>query len=368
MIHVNNFRHPSLGRLDLAHGKDPRPLANEGAQVFALSYSPTDKLLASSFGDGSIRIYNVFDRTRIATVGGPAVTEIDDDSLITQRSSTEKPPSTLRSVCIIDDNIDTVTSLKFKPVQIGHDLLIAVDTGGCILHWGGPNYRTLNQIRKPAIKALYACDWVSDASKYAVGGQSQQVRLYDSQSQQLTTTLESAGVASLGKADSSRIAGHSNRITNICCVPNAPELLLSAGWDECVLLWDLRIGKVVRSLTKVLASALAVSPDGKSFSTGSVGLVQSWSFDDFKQTSQFKLVNEAMTVNSLCFDRLGRLVYSAGTPGEVGIVSGISSLAKVTESATSPFSGNLWAVTAANRSNLVACGSTTGYISLFDCK
>jgi COMPASS component SWD3 len=44
------------------------------------------------------------------------------------------------------------------------------------------------------------------------------------------------------------LTGHSNRIFAIKFAAHDPNLLLSGGWDQSILLWDLRAEKPVRSM------------------------------------------------------------------------------------------------------------------------
>jgi hypothetical protein len=74
-----------------------------------------------------------------------------------------------------------------------------------------------------------------------------------------------------------------------------------------------------------------------------------------------------MQIFSLSTAKDGQLIYGGGAPGELGIFpKGGAATAKVTESARSPFNGSVWATAAAHKSNLIACGTTTGYVSIFD--
>ena len=366
--HAMNFRHPSLRQLDLSPKGDATPLPNEGAQVFSVQFSVSDKLLAASFGDGSIRIYNVKELTRLTTVGGPAVTELDDDMVMTSRSLIESRPGSRKGLAIIDDSIKTVTSVRFRPIANSHDLLLAVDTSGTIQLWGGPNQRTISQVRNQDLRSLYACEWSRDGSRYAVGGQTQEILLYDAQTNSHVLTLESAASGNLGKTgDDQSLSGHTSRITAIRFVPDAPDLIVSAGWDENVLLWDMRSRQVVRSLSKVQVHADALEVTFNRVVTGSAGAVQFWDFDNFSKVNDVKVGKDGMTIFSLATDKDGKIAYGGGAPGEVGFVPvAAEPVAKVTESSRSPFTGSVWAVGCARQSNLLACGTTSGYISVFD--
>ena len=367
--HVTNFKHPSLKQLDLAPKSDAQPLANEGAQVFSVQFSPTDKLLAGSFGDGSIRIYHVRDRIRVATVGGPAVTELDDDSLMTNRDVVASRPGSRKGMSIADESIHTVTCVRFRPVAVGHDLLLSVDTSGTIQLWGGPNQRTISQLRNPDLRALYACEWSRDGSQYAVGGQSQEIRIYDSNTNAHTVTLESAAAGNLGKTgDDQSLSGHTNRVTAIRFVPESPDLVVSTGWDENLLLWDLRTKGVVRSVSKLPIKADALEVLAGGVITGSNGLVEFWDISNFQKTRQVKVGSDGMTLFSLAAAADGRIAYGGGAPGELGFITSVGEApeVKVVESSRSPFNGSVWSVGCARQNNWLACGTSTGYISIFE--
>jgi WD40 repeat protein len=54
--------------------------------------------------------------------------------------------------------------------------------------------------------------------------------------------------ATLRNGDGVNAAGHNNQVFGLVWHPDDPNVILSAGWDKTVLIWDLRVGKSIRSI------------------------------------------------------------------------------------------------------------------------
>jgi len=79
---------------------------------------------------------------------------------------------------------------------------------------------------------IYALDYRPDGLKFATAGQDYQVRLYD----EATKTLQSTLSGGLGY----QRVGHSNRVFSLKFCSQDDHMLLSAGWDNTVQVWDTR--------------------------------------------------------------------------------------------------------------------------------
>ncbi|KRX03530.1 WD40-repeat-containing domain [Pseudocohnilembus persalinus] len=82
-------------------------------------------------------------------------------------------------------------------------------------------------------KAIECCDFNSSGKVFASGGYEQEVIIYDFETKQKINLKES------------QIPKHSNRIFNTLFLPDNDNLLMSAGWDNNILFWDLRVGTTV---------------------------------------------------------------------------------------------------------------------------
>lgn len=74
-------------------------------------------------------------------------------------------------------------------------------------------------------------DYNIDGTQFAAGGNDTVVRVYDEQTRGIVTALEGGG---------SGEPGHSNRIFCVKFDADDPNILISAGWDNNVKVWDIR--------------------------------------------------------------------------------------------------------------------------------
>ena len=82
---------------------------------------------------------------------------------------------------------------------------------------------------------LMCVDYSPDGSLFATGGNDKVVRLYDDNTKTLITKLERH------RFD---LPEHSNRIFAVKFSKKDPNLLMSAGWDNTILLYDIRTKQV----------------------------------------------------------------------------------------------------------------------------
>ena len=188
-----------------------QPESSSGqSEVFGTQYSPDGTLVANSCGDASIRVYRVNDAKELYHLK-------TDDSL-------------------------PMTSLRYRPTMAGsttRNVLISGNASGQIHHWHVTSSKTFHAI-KEADNQVFCLDYSSDGSRFASGGQDHAIRIYDEATKSLTHEMRGG----YGR----ELTGHSNRIFAIKFAAHDPNLLLSGGWDQSILLWDLRAEKPVRSM------------------------------------------------------------------------------------------------------------------------
>ena len=185
-------------------------LGEETSEVFAVRWSADDSLIAASMGDGSIRLFS-------ATSG----------SLIRNL------------VCKASEENMPVTGIRWRPlvsVSKTKHILLCITSDGAIIHWHATSGKELHRLMLPGTQCL-ACDYTLEGKHYAVGFQDMFIRVYDEGTKQQTAEL------SMGVGE--RI-GHSNRIFSVKWLSDS--MLASAGWDNNILLWDVRTQSVVRSI------------------------------------------------------------------------------------------------------------------------
>ena len=180
------------------------------SEVFGTQYSPDGTLVANSCGDASIRVYRVNDAKELYHLK-------TEDSL-------------------------PMTSLRYRPTMAGsttRNVLISGNASGQIHHWHVTSSKTFHAIKEQD-NQVFCLDYSADGSRFASGGQDHAIRIYDEATKSLTHEMRGG----YGR----ELTGHSNRIFAIKFAAHDPNLLLSGGWDQSILLWDLRAEKPVRSM------------------------------------------------------------------------------------------------------------------------
>jgi len=189
------------------------PFINADAEntegIFCTSWSPNDKLIASSTGDNKIILFRTSGEIE-------AVLDSKQDPL---------PITTLqwRPCC----------SKLLKTKQV----LVSGDTSGNINYWHVPSKKIIQTIKEE--NEIYSLDYRSDGQKLASAGKDLKIRIYDEASGRCECVLEQAVMAH---------PGHSNRIFSVKFHPTIPHLIFSAAWDRCVHVWDIREKKSVKTI------------------------------------------------------------------------------------------------------------------------
>jgi len=237
---------PAVVSTPTAEGKDdddyvPKKLSSRltitdnPSEVFIVKFSPDGKLIAAGCGDGAVRVYN-------ATNGRLSY------SLNVGRASGEGLP---------------MTSLRFRPPTAASktkNVLLAVNADGSAQHWHVTSGKCLHTIKDPA-NQLYCVDYRRDGAMFATAGKDKTVRLYDEATKSQVSAM-SGGVSNV-------TAGHSNRVFALKFNPRDPNMMLSAGWDNTVQVWDVRAGHAVRCIFGPFVAGEGLDLDGDTVLTGS---------------------------------------------------------------------------------------------------
>jgi len=177
-------------------------------------FSPDSSLLATGCGDGAIRVYN---------------------------SGTGRMVYNLNPPKGGDSDMPT-TAVRFRPTMTHsktRNVLLAVNADGTASHWHITSGKCLHTIKEED-NQLFCVDYRPDGSVFATAGKDYCVRIYDEATKTLSTTLMGGRTADN--------PGHSNRVFSLKFKPDDPNLLISAGWDNTVQIWDLRIETSVKSI------------------------------------------------------------------------------------------------------------------------
>lgn len=223
----------------------PKYLLQGDSEVFCCRFSPDDQYLASSCGNGQIRIFN---------------------------TSTGKLAFTLSN----GDGVPT-TQVRWRPHEAmskTKNVLVSVDADGRIFHWHITSGKCLHEISEKD-NQIFCVDYVADGSQFATSGKNRQVRVYDEATKRLCQTLEGG--------DSLHTPGHSNRVFSLKYHPTMPSVLVTGGWDNTVQFWDLRKGHAVRSIfgPHICGDAVDINMEGSTILTGSWRVdkqLQLWDF------------------------------------------------------------------------------------------
>jgi WD40 repeat protein len=139
-----------------------------------------------------------------------------------------------------------MVSIKWRPLNcpaVTKNVIISVNANGALQHWHVTSGKLLNTIFDE-FNQLLTVDYNNDGTKFVAAGNDCVVRVYDEKvlkcSRALSTTLEGGG---------SGAPGHSNRV--FCCKfdPDNSNHIISGGWDNTIMIWDVRTpGGPVRSI------------------------------------------------------------------------------------------------------------------------
>ena len=168
-------------------------------ECFTLRYDDTCKNLAAGYSSGSVGIYNF-----------------------------EKPQSDPDYRKTYSISTFPITCLRWKPFN--RTTLITVNAEGFIIQLHSKSGKILQKIEEEN-NPLMCVDYSYDGLLFATGGNDKVVRLYDDNTKTLITKLERH------RCD---MPEHYNRIFSVKFSKKDPNLLLSAGWDNTILLYDLR--------------------------------------------------------------------------------------------------------------------------------
>lgn len=189
-------------------------IADNTSEVFCVRFSPDGKFLAAGCGDGAIRVFN---------------TQMGNLAYNLQGGSNASLPT---------------TAIRFRPITAStrtKNVFLAANATGVIQHWHMTSGKCLHSTEDEG-NQVYALDYNEDGSRFATAGKDKCIRVYEEATKSVICKMQA------GAGHTKTTPGHSNRIFSLKFAPGDDNMLISGGWDNTVIIWDVRVGHAVRSI------------------------------------------------------------------------------------------------------------------------
>lgn len=134
--------------------------------------------------------------------------------------------------------------------------MAAVQTEGKILHFSSAKLNGENDDHKKNQNKLFTCDFTCDGARLVVGGSDRNLYVYDEVNNAHTFLKEMS-------SKDMTVTGHSNRVNCIKGHPTNPHLVISAGWDNTLKIYDVEKGYPIASIggTEVSGDSIDIFED-----------------------------------------------------------------------------------------------------------
>ncbi|OMJ95265.1 hypothetical protein SteCoe_1481 [Stentor coeruleus] len=228
------------------------------AQVFSVRWSPDDNHIATGCSDGNLKLYSSLSGALIRSMS-----------------------------CKLSPEPCPVTSVRWRPDKIiskTRNVLLAITCDGGIFHWHASSGKILHTLKLNENQALCS-DFNSEGTSFAIGCKDKTVKVFDEGTKEIIADLNEGNVHQIG---------HDNRILSIKWLDY--NYILSGGWDNNLLVWDLRNNQVIRNFygPRVYGDSLDVK--GDLILAGSYNIeeqLQIWSMSEGKCVFTENLTYEA---------------------------------------------------------------------------
>ncbi|CAM9300076.1 unnamed protein product, partial [Discosporangium mesarthrocarpum] len=248
-----------------------RTVETNTSEVLCLRYSEDGRFLVACCGDGKIIVYNPGTGNTISILHSNVTRGASKQQEAEDSPETDEPKSLFPVVEL------PCTCADFRPDVGGAktgNVLVAGYSTGAIKHWHVPSGKVCFSLKvwgagfsgAPGLTYLddeacltatwggqagtghsdfgvqvLCCAYARDGKTFAAGASDSLIRVYDDNTKGLVARLR-PGVG-LGAN-----AGHSSRVFSVKFTPSDPNILVSAGWDRCVHIWDVKRESTIRSI------------------------------------------------------------------------------------------------------------------------
>jgi len=189
-------------------------LGQSNTKVLSVHFEPEDKYLAAACESGHVQIYNLSTGKLSYTIASTNTAQKQPFSCVRWRPKT--------------------------PHAMTKNVLVTTNADGEIQHWHMTSGKCLNTIKEPsADPQLYCINYNHDVTKFVAVGSEPTIKIYDEETKKLEYKLTGSG---------SSIPGHNSRVFCGKFDHEDPNIIVTGGWDERVLIWDLREKAPVRRI------------------------------------------------------------------------------------------------------------------------
>jgi hypothetical protein len=257
-----------------------------------LAINPNGKTLASSYKDGTIKLWSLPDGKLVTTLEGPSSVTALAVSADGNTLASGSLDNTIKLWSLPDGKL--LTTLEGSPANIRSlaigptGVLASLDGNGAIKLWSLPQGEVLNSFeeRGPTTSTISALAISADGKTLASSSDAQ-IKLWSLPDAKLLTTLKEPDLT-FGSYKALAIS------------PDGK--ILASAIHEKVKLWSLAEGKLLVSLEghhKDPVETLAISQDGKTLMSGdSKGVIISWNLEKYSFNDVLYKANEPMSSSS----------------------------------------------------------------------
>lgn len=146
--------------------------------------------------------------------------------------TTGKMAFLLANPTVSEFEIMPITCLRWRPAgnHKTQNVLVTTSADGTVQHWHVTSGRCLHTIDAVEDNHLYTLDYNPMGTQFCTAGKDMKIRVYDEN----TKTM----IQELGHGND--IPGHSNRIFALKYDKMNPNVMISGGWDNTIVVYDVR--------------------------------------------------------------------------------------------------------------------------------